>query len=56
MEVVMHPATMEIQPAPPDCRTCKNLYLGHTCTSAVPCKGGDKHQQREPLYLWKENV
>lgn len=56
MEVKVHAAAMEVKRPSPDCRTCKNLYLGHKCVSATPCKDGDKHEQREPLHLWKENV
>lgn len=54
MEIKLHPVTFVTQR--PDCRTCKNLYLGHKCVSSEPCKEADKYEQREPLHLWSNDA
>lgn len=54
MEIKGHEVAMEVKPALPDCRNCKNLYLGHTCVSVEICRNADKYERREPLHLWRE--
>lgn len=49
-------STVSFEIAKPDCRTCKQIYLGHTCLETVPCINGDKYQKREPLYLWSPDA
>lgn len=56
MKVIGHPVSFEIKKNEPDCRTCKNLYLGHKCTSTEQCDAGSKYEAREPLHLWKNDV